>query len=77
MQSATGGGQQTGGERRRKMSLTKLNDLCPVKSLVIDELQQIKNSVCAICLEELEQGALIRVLPCGHGFCVACIGKCV
>ncbi|KAI9264383.1 hypothetical protein BDA99DRAFT_56208 [Phascolomyces articulosus] len=65
-------GQGATGERRRKMSLNKLNDMCPVQSLVVGEIQT-KNSVCAICLEELEQDDLVRVLPCGHGFCVACI----
>ncbi|KAI9479555.1 hypothetical protein BDB00DRAFT_858615 [Zychaea mexicana] len=68
----TGQAGATAGDRRRKMSLTKLNDMCPVQSLVTDEIRT-KNSVCAICLEELQEDDLVRVLPCGHGFCVACI----
>ncbi|KAI9303899.1 hypothetical protein BJ944DRAFT_267664 [Cunninghamella echinulata] len=35
---------------------------------------QIKNSSCAICLEDYEENQSdIRLLPCGHGFCVLCI----
>jgi type II secretory pathway pseudopilin PulG len=36
----------------------------------------IKNTTCAICLDEFEENQPdIRLLPCGHGFCVLCIGK--
>lgn len=36
----------------------------------------IKNSSCAICLEDYEENQSdIRLLPCNHGFCVLCIGK--
>jgi hypothetical protein len=36
----------------------------------------IKNVNCAICLEDFVPGKNdIRILPCGHGFCVLCIGK--
>lgn len=39
---------------------------------------QIKNGSCAICLDDFEEGETdIRILGCGHGFCVLCIGKCV
>lgn len=39
---------------------------------------QIKNGSCAICLDDFEEGESdIRILGCGHGFCVLCIGKCV
>ncbi|KAI8145992.1 hypothetical protein BJV82DRAFT_602989 [Fennellomyces sp. T-0311] len=62
---------QTTSDRRRKMPLLKLNEMCPVQSLT-GEIQT-KNSVCAICLEELQEGDPVRILPCGHGFCVACI----
>lgn len=36
----------------------------------------IKNENCAVCLEDFVPGKSdIRILPCGHGFCVLCIGK--
>lgn len=36
----------------------------------------IKNGNCAICLEDYEEDVNeVRVLGCGHGFCVLCIGK--
>ncbi|KAJ8658448.1 hypothetical protein O0I10_005801 [Lichtheimia ornata] len=35
---------------------------------------QIKNGSCAICLDDFEEGESdIRILGCGHGFCVLCI----
>lgn len=38
---------------------------------------QIKNGSCAICLDDFVEGdSDIRILGCGHGFCVLCIGKC-
>ncbi|KAG0174031.1 hypothetical protein DFQ29_007646 [Apophysomyces sp. BC1021] len=47
-----------------------------VNSLVIEKytIEGIKNANCAICLEDfMENKSDIRVLPCGHGFCVLCI----
>ncbi|KAI9020022.1 hypothetical protein CLU79DRAFT_720095 [Phycomyces nitens] len=36
----------------------------------------VKNTNCAICLEDFEETKHeIRVLPCHHGFCVLCIGN--
>jgi hypothetical protein len=36
----------------------------------------VKNTNCAICLEDFVAGKNdIRILPCGHGFCVLCIGN--
>ena len=35
-----------------------------------------KNINCAICLDDFAPGKSdVRILPCGHGFCVLCIGK--
>lgn len=51
-----------------------------VNSLPIEKysVDLIKNVNCAICLEDFVPGKNdIRILPCGHGFCVLCIGKWV
>lgn len=56
----------------RHLTFEKLNELCPVLSLTEGNP---KNSVCAICIEELSPASKVRILPCGHGFCVTCIGK--
>lgn len=70
--TATGGTSEL---LHHHMSLTKLNELCPVQELK-DATATMKNTVCAICLEELVRpDTLVRILPCRHGFCVACIGK--
>ncbi|KAI7879708.1 hypothetical protein K492DRAFT_237748 [Lichtheimia hyalospora FSU 10163] len=58
-------------EGYHKMSLAKLDELCPVQEYRNE--QETKNTVCAICLEELSLHDMIRVLPCHHGFCVGCI----
>lgn len=60
-----------GQEQTRRLSFTVLNNLCPVQELVKVDT---KNTVCAVCLEELKANDLVRILPCNHGFCVACIG---
>lgn len=47
-----------------------------VNALPIDKYSEdlIKNVNCAICLEDFVSGKNdIRILPCGHGFCVLCI----
>lgn len=47
-----------------------------VNALPIDKYSPdlIKNINCAICLEDFVPGKNdIRLLPCGHGFCVLCI----
>ncbi|KAK4511343.1 uncharacterized protein ATC70_012558 [Mucor velutinosus] len=31
------------------------------------------NSTCAICLDDFESDYYVRVLPCHHGYCTACI----
>lgn len=62
---------------------TRTNQVDPlpvdiVNRLPIDKYSEnlIKNVNCAICLEDFVPGKHdIRMLPCGHGFCVLCIGK--
>ncbi|KAG1461406.1 hypothetical protein G6F56_005739 [Rhizopus delemar] len=47
-----------------------------VNSLAVKsyEMGSIKNTNCAICLDDFSPGKSdIRMLPCGHGFCVLCI----
>ncbi|KAI8394240.1 uncharacterized protein BYT42DRAFT_487303 [Radiomyces spectabilis] len=37
-------------------------------------IEAVKNSSCVICLDDfVENKTDIRILPCGHGFCVLCI----
>lgn len=56
----------------RHLSFEKLNEICPVLPM---REGNPKNTVCAICIEELSPTSKIRILPCDHGFCVTCIGK--
>ncbi|CAO3651444.1 unnamed protein product [Cunninghamella blakesleeana] len=62
----------------RMLNLRKVNPL-PVNIVNSYPIQNynpemIKNSSCAICLEDYEENQPdIRLLPCGHGFCVLCI----
>lgn len=58
-------------QETRRLSITVLNNLCPVQEL---HKVDTKNTVCAVCLDELKENDLVRILPCNHGFCVACIG---
>ncbi|KAF7723965.1 E3 ubiquitin-protein ligase rnf13 [Apophysomyces ossiformis] len=47
-----------------------------VNALPIEKytVEGVKNANCAICLEDfVEDKTEVRVLPCGHGFCVLCI----
>ncbi|ORZ02138.1 hypothetical protein BCR43DRAFT_304 [Syncephalastrum racemosum] len=55
--------------RTRRISLNHLNTLCPVH----DYTGTSKNTICAICLEDLKEVGSVRTLPCEHVFCVACI----
>lgn len=74
-EQAIGSGNIPLTESTHKMSLQKLDELCPVQEY--RDAQETKNTICAICLEELNLHDMIRVLPCHHGFCVGCIGKII
>lgn len=37
--------------------------------------QIVPNEVCAVCLEAVEIGSHLRLLPCGHGFHISCITR--
>ncbi|KAI9318723.1 hypothetical protein BX666DRAFT_1930972, partial [Dichotomocladium elegans] len=52
------------------MSLEKLDAMCPVQEL---SGSKVRNTACAICLEELQPQDQVRILPCAHGFCAGCI----
>lgn len=54
--------------------IEKLNSLCPIQSAE-QVLPSMKNTVCAICLDDFKPACQLRLLPCHHGFCVGCIGK--
>lgn len=49
-----------------------LQHLCPIEKY--NEATML-NSTCAICLDDFESDYYVRVLPCHHGYCTACIGK--
>ncbi len=34
---------------------------------------RVHNTECSICLEAFQEHSLVKLLPCGHGFCVGCI----
>ncbi|KAI8637599.1 hypothetical protein BD408DRAFT_424210 [Parasitella parasitica] len=48
----------------------QLQHLCPIEK---HSDATMLNSTCAICLEDFEDDYYIRVLPCHHGYCTACI----
>ncbi|RUP50721.1 hypothetical protein BC936DRAFT_137956 [Jimgerdemannia flammicorona] len=64
--------------RRRRI---QARNLCMLPKDVLDtfivrlyDVEATKNQSCAICLDDFIEGeSTVRVLPCGHGFCVECI----
>ncbi|KAI9482892.1 MAG: hypothetical protein EXX96DRAFT_518803 [Benjaminiella poitrasii] len=48
----------------------KLGELCPI---VKYEDVSMLNTTCAICLDDFMADFYVRVLPCHHGYCTACI----
>lgn len=62
---------------------SRVNQIDPLPVNLVNALpilyftaDRVKNGNCAICLDDyVENKSQLRVLPCGHGFCVLCIGK--
>ncbi|KAG1055793.1 hypothetical protein G6F43_002270 [Rhizopus delemar] len=52
------------------ISFLDLHQLCPMTSY---GKASMTNSVCAICLDDFKDDFYVRVLPCHHGYCTACI----
>lgn len=50
----------------------KLAKICPI--LKYRDVNTL-NTTCAICLDDFKDDYYVRVLPCHHGYCTACIGK--
>jgi hypothetical protein len=50
----------------------ELANVCPIQKY---DKTTMTNTTCAICLEDFKDDILVRVLPCRHGYCTACIGK--
>lgn len=61
-------------EERHVIPFLELSNLCPIQKY--DEAS-MTNSTCAICLDDFKDDFYVRVLPCKHGYCTACIGKCL
>jgi hypothetical protein len=62
---------------------SRVNQIDPLPVNLVNALpiiyytaDRVKNGNCAICLDDyVENKSQLRMLPCGHGFCVLCIGK--
>jgi hypothetical protein len=54
--------------------IEKLDAMYPIISAG-EVSETMKNTMCAICLDDFDPACQIRLLPCQHGFCVGCIGK--
>ncbi|KAI8089626.1 uncharacterized protein BX664DRAFT_333506 [Halteromyces radiatus] len=52
--------------------MEKLDTLCPMQTAA-EAMSTMKNTMCAICLDEFKPTSEIRLLPCHHGFCTSCI----
>lgn len=50
----------------------ELGNICPIHKY---NKATMTNITCAICLEDFKDDLFVRVLPCRHGYCTACIGK--
>ncbi|KAI8091137.1 uncharacterized protein B0P05DRAFT_301115 [Gilbertella persicaria] len=58
--------------RDHVIAFDDLERLCPVLRYGDTSMT---NTVCAICLDEFLADFFVRVLPCHHGYCTACIGN--
>lgn len=59
--------------RKAKPLPVSVVNAIPIEKYTPDK---VKNASCAICLEDFEENTTeVRILGCGHGFCVLCIGK--
>jgi hypothetical protein len=60
-------------EERHVIPFLELSNVCPI--IAYNETPSMKNNSCAICLDDFNDDYYVRVLPCHHGYCTACIGK--
>ncbi|KAI8967311.1 hypothetical protein BDF20DRAFT_917780 [Mycotypha africana] len=52
----------------------QLKKICPIiKYTEAKQNYNQLNTTCAICIDEFEDDSYVRVLPCRHGYCTACI----
>lgn len=58
--------------RNRVVPFLELDDVGP---FLLYNKASMTNSACAICLDDFQGDFFVRVLPCHHGYCTACIGK--
>ncbi|ORZ20355.1 hypothetical protein BCR42DRAFT_408600 [Absidia repens] len=60
---------------------TRVNQVDPLPVSIVNSLpiiyynsSNVKNAICCICLDDyVENKNQVRILPCGHGFCVLCV----
>lgn len=56
----------------RVIPFLELEKICPI---LLYKDTTMTNATCAICLDDFKDDFFVRVLPCHHGYCTACIGK--
>lgn len=62
-------------ERERHLiQFGQLSQICPIMRFD-HTANNMTNTVCAVCLDDFKEDYYVRILPCHHGYCTACIGK--
>lgn len=59
--------------RKKELAPVTFVNSLPTKTFIKEKRKQNEPEECVICIEEFQNDALIRILPCGHEYHVACI----
>lgn len=59
--------------KKTKPKLVPFMDLHKKCPIMVYEKASVTNSSCAICLDDFGENSSVRLLPCRHGYCIACI----